>query len=379
MKTIENIFFVFVLWLLSGGAATGQDLQFSQFYQLPAAINPAYVSVPSGTRLSVGCRRQWAEVQSGLTGLMADATMRIAQAGKSHPGRSTHSGLGMGIQAMQADEPFFGYKIQEVSGQIGAFVGDPEVVTFHLGLCSTWGQRYVDFGKMIFSGQLDPVFGISNPGSFVPPPTDRVTTFTWGGGLAVRGQFPVKKLQIPYGIGLALRQGTGSREVSFFGAPGSLPLARQLTTHLTFSIPLTEKFRDVTAWYLSPMLRYDLAGSNNGKKPLQRGMGGVLAQHDRVTFGSLLSFNRKPETGQNSTALVLVLGGNVPLGESATMSVTYNYEAPLKGLGISATNGAHEITAVFDLPGSPLFKGKNSRGRTDCFHFIGKGFRGYLN
>ncbi|MBV6441959.1 MAG: hypothetical protein EPGJADBJ_03653 [Saprospiraceae bacterium] len=377
MKIIGNTLAIFALWLFSGETATSQDLQFSQFFQLPAATNPAYVSVPSGTRLSAGYRRQWGAVQSGLTGLMADAVMRVAQTGK--PGGAVHSGLGLGVQVMQAHEPFFGYKVQEASGQVGAYVGNSESATFHLGLCGTWGQRFIDFDRMVFSGQLDPVFGISNPGAFVPPADDRVTTFTWGGGLAARGQLPVKDMQLPFGAGLALRQWTGSRNVSFAGAPGALPLARLLTAHLTVSVPLTDKYRDVTAWYLTPLMRYDWAGAQDGKKPLQRGMAGMLAQHDRVMFGGIWSFNRRPEAGQNTTALVLVLGGNAGLGGKAALTVTYNYEAPLTGLGIGATNGAHEITVVFDLPGSPVFKEKSKRGRTDCFHFAGKGFRGYLN
>lgn len=377
MKNTQKFKFSLLYFGLFSNFLFAQDLQFSQFFQLPSVVNPAYVSVPSGAQIKLAHRKQWGQVQSGFNGLLADASIRLANAGRQYPNKSIQTGLGMGIQVLQSKEPTFGYKEQEAAAQIGAFVGDAERITLHAGLCGTLGRRSVNFDQLVFSGQLDPVFGISNPSNFNAPANHLVETFTVGAGLAVRGQLSGKKVDVPYGLGLAIRQLAGSRDVSFLGNPSAL-LARVICIHGSISVPMNREFRSISAWYLSPMFRYDWAGYDSWKMPLGRGMAGLMMQRDFVRFGGLLAFNRRPDSGQNTSSLLMVLGGDIPVGGNK-IQITYNYEAPLKGLGLGASGGAHELSAVFDFPGTVLFSGKSKKRQTRCYQFAGKGFSGMLN
>lgn len=183
-----------------------QSPAFSQFFAFPAAMNPAYVSTVRGVEASAGYRRQWGQLQEGFNTKSAVVAVR-----------SCGAPLGFGAYVNQVSEPFFGYQQQEGGLQVSAFASSPDKkISLHGGLQAGIGQHRVDFARLLFSGRLDPLFGIQNgPSPYFLNDGSKVQTFEVGAGIVARGQIKWRNSDLPASLGFAVQHLAGSRDVSF--------------------------------------------------------------------------------------------------------------------------------------------------------------------
>jgi type IX secretion system PorP/SprF family membrane protein len=353
----------FILWhlLFYTFSLCGQSPVFSQFYGLPAAMNPAYVSTVKGLQFNAGYRRQWGQVQQGFDTRFVNVAVRSCQAP-----------LAFGAYFSDVKEPFLGYRQQEGGIQIGAFVARKKRFSLHGGLQAGIGQHRVDFARLLFSGQLDPVFGIQGPPSaYFLNDGSRVQTFEIGAGTVGRGLLSWRNSDLPASIGFSVYHLAGSRDVSFLRVPHTQ--AKRWTAHGSVTTPITTGLGRKDALYLNWLARYEWESS------LQRGTVGVISQYQEAHIGLLYQWNKKPFTTRNTHGFTFTLGYDFALSDKSRCSIQYAFDGTLGGLGQSSTGGAHEILVTFTLPQSCLFKGKNIFGNTDCFDFQGKGYRRFLN
>ena len=358
MKQICTFLIFFLFFCLQ---STAQAPTFSQFYGFPAAMNPAYVSAIKGAQVNTGYRRQWGQLQSGFD-------TKSIQMGI----RSCNAALAFGGYFNQVDEPFFGYRQQEGGLQVGTFVPIQEQFSLHLGMQAGMGGHRVNFDQLIFSGQLDPVFGVQGPpSSYFLNDGQRIETYEIGGGIVGRGLLSWRNSDLPASAGVAVHHLAGSRDVSFLRVPHTQ--ARRWTVHGSLTTPVITGIGKKDALYLNWVARYEL------ENVLRRTAVGVICQYEAAHIGFIYQWNKNPATIRNTNGLTLTIGGDFELGRNAVCSVMYAYDGALGGLGQTATGGAHEIVAIFTLPNACVFKGRNNRGRTDCFDFSGKGYRKFLN
>lgn len=346
---------------------SSQTTTFSQFYNLRTALNPAYVSAAEGVEVLAGYRRQWGQVQGGFQTAYAAAAVR-----------SCHLPLAFGAYASDLHEPFFGYRQQEMGAQLGGFFGPGgDEWSMHAGAQAGLGQHRVDYDRLVFSSQLDPLFGqVGSPVPFFQSDGSRVQTFDMGLGGVLRGPLKVgKKYALPASVGFAIHHLVGGQDVSFLRL-GQGQVTRY-TTHLAIAFPVSNHFRTETVLYVNTLLRMEWESA------LQRSTAGLIFQYDAVNFGLLYQSNRNPLALRNTNTLSLVLGGHFPLGKAAQCRLQYSFDGALSGLGQAASGGAHELTATFVFPGACVLRGINDqgrgrRGKTNCFQFAGQGYSGFF-
>lgn len=355
-----NLQSLFVLALLSTTNLGAQAPSFSQFYAHPPSLNPAYVSASPGVKLSTGYRRQWGQIQGGLQTAFAAASVRTC----ALP-------LGFGVYASDVGESYFNYRQQEAGFQFGGFFGSAERWSLHGALQAGVGQLRVDYDKLLFSGQLDPVFGVQgNSQPFLQQDGSRVQSFDLGAGAVFRSRAKIGGREWPLSIGAVVHQFGGSRNVSFERLQYTRP--RRITAHGAVTIPVSGNFLNKTVLYLNLLGRFEWESS------LQRSTIGLISQYDAAHFGLLYQYNHYPVAFGNTHALTLCIGTDFSLG-NAQCTLQYGFDGALSGLDQTASGGAHELMATFQFDKACVFKGLNSRkrGRTNCYHFAGKGYRGF--
>ncbi len=358
MKQYTLFFWFF--WLFCN-STSAQSPVFSQFYAFPTAMNPAYVSAIQGAEVSTGYRRQWGQLQTGLH-------TKALQAGI----RTCNVPLAFGGYYTQVNETYFGYSRREGGLQVGAFVPVQERFSLHGGLQAGLGSHQVGYQELLFTGQLDPVFGqVSVPSTYFSGDGTRVETYEIGAGVVGRGQFSWRNSDLPASLGMSVHHLAGSRDVSFLRVPGKQ--SRRWTAHGSITTPIVSGIGRKDALYLNWVARYEFESS------LRRTSLGVICQYDAVHIGGMYQWNKKPVSIRNTNGLSLVLGGDFRLRQGSHFTLQYAYDGALGGLGQAATQGAHELVVVFVFPQNCIFKERNKRGSTDCFYFSGKGYRRFLN
>lgn len=361
MKALIILVIACLLTIFNLSSLGAQAPSFSQFFSIPNMLNPGYVSVVQGVEISAGYRRQWGQLQEGFNTKAATVAVR-----------SCGAPLAFGGYVKNVSEPFFGYSQQEGGLQVSAFVSPFEKLSVHGGLQAGIGQHRVDFARLLFSGQLDPLFGVqSGPSPYFMNDGSKVEIFEVGAGLVVRGQIEWRNNILPASLGFATHHLGGSRDVSFLRLENTQ--SRLFILHGSITTPVTGGILQNDVLYLNWLARFEWEST------LHRGTTGVIFQYESTNLGLLYQWNRSPFIARNTNALTLSIGFGFKMGDKTNCVLQYAFDGTLSGLQQSSTGGAHELIAVFTFPQYCIFKGSNKRGKTDCFHFSGKGYRPFLN
>ncbi|MCS7073574.1 MAG: PorP/SprF family type IX secretion system membrane protein, partial [Bacteroidia bacterium] len=143
-----------LLWLVGWGGAWAQDPQFSQFYSNQVMINPAFTGAAQGPRVAMNYRRQWSAIP-GYYRTYAFAYDQPVNFGK------TRHGLGLSFMADQAGEGNLTKLDVNLCYSYQLDINDNNVVRF--GLAGGIQQASIDFFKLRFGDQINPVSGFVNP------------------------------------------------------------------------------------------------------------------------------------------------------------------------------------------------------------------------
>ena len=359
---MHNLYFLCVFALLPMTCLLGQSASFSQFYAHRPSLNPAYVSATTGMEFSAGFRRQWGQIQDGLQTSFAAASFRTC----ALP-------LGFGVYASDIRESYFNFRQQEAGVQFGGFIGAPKRWSLHGALQAGMGTDRVDYDKLVFSGQLDPVFGIQGTSDpFWQQAGGQVEHFDLGAGMVFRSSARIGRRDWPWSAGAAVHHAGGSRNVGFENTDYSRP--PRITTHMAATLPVSGQYMRKAVLYLHVLGRLEWQSA------LQRSTAGLIAQYQGAHLGLLYQYNQSPLNFGNTNALTITLGTDFKLGD-ADCTLQYGFDGALSGLDHTASGGAHELTLNFRFDKACVLSGLGSstknRGRTSCFQFAGKGYRGF--
>lgn len=163
-----NRILILPLLLMSLLSAKGwsQDATFSQFYNNKLRFNPAYAGVAPGIRANVNYRNQWRNIPGLMNNTNFTLDIGIPKIGGI--------GGGLGLMFNQDTEGEGMLKTQELAlaGSIRMRTwdwGSYSSFVFVGGQVSRFSQR-IDWDKLVFTNQLDPIYGKLNA-SGVPQPT----------------------------------------------------------------------------------------------------------------------------------------------------------------------------------------------------------------
>ncbi len=339
-----------ILWVIAfiTGAVcslNAQDPVFSQFYSTPLAMNPAFAGTTYAPRLSLAYRNQWPSISDD--GKNAYVTY-AASYDQFVPG--LNSGFGLVVLSDNAGGGLL--KMTNVAASYGYRVDVNEDFHLKLGVEAGARQTSVDWNRLVFLDQLNPVtgavdpFGNPNPTNEVRPDNLARTVFDVGAGmLAYSDKF--------YG-GFALHHLTTPNE-GFLDTDAGLTegLPMRISVHAGAQFIVKEGNKRKAPTFVSPGILF--------VKQADQGQLNVGAYYN---FGLVFAGSWYRHTFGNADAVIALFGLQYNV-----LKIGYSYDFTVSSL--ATTGGSHEVSLVVNLDQSERYRHKRYAERyNDCFRIF---------
>ncbi len=347
-----------ILGILLFLPASGQDINYSQYFSTPLYYNPAFTGLNTGLRGRFTFRDQWPTLPVDIKSYYFSADI----GDRNLPGAG---GIGLMIQS---DNPGYGLiNNLQAALTIGVRIPMTSFMIAQVGVKAAVVQRLVNWDELVFSDQLDPKYGNIYQTGFIPPDADKrvFPDFAAGGIL----QFLSPAGNINGNIGFACDH--IFRPDQAFLSNASAPLPRKWVAHGDLVIS--------SGYSSSSFYR-------SSDEPLKLNIG--FLYQNQAKFNSLevglnmLKFNiylggwyKSTLTGNTGTSIVLLAGYRYVFAPDMSIKFIYSYDLQVSK-SLAGTGGAHEISLVLEFDQLSLFGGGGGSGRGG---FIpgGAGRRGY--
>ena len=368
-------FLLLAIQLLYCSTVKAQDPVLSQFFANRSYLNPAFTGLEDGLQIGATARNQWFAADRGYSFVTTTAEWQEPL---------WNSGFGVAISHAQE-----GLAPLEASsaGLMYSYVIPGARSNWHFGLKYSLNQRRLDWSKLTFSDQLDPVFG-NIYASAVAPGKESILFHDFSFGAVRRWDSLTRsnrknKYSWRSHIGLAIHHlaslfGDGPDE-SFLQTGSEVPA--RITRHGGTIIPL--EFlqgvgRRITR---SPNFRFETQGPNplNLGKSLTLFSGGLYVIFlNQFTVGTMYH-SRAPLAGAKHTNAMSISAGfsSQPQGKKKdNFYLGLSVDVNTSGLGIRSNN-IYELNLRYAFRGMKTFgeRGqgngrKRPRGKSlDCPHF----------
>lgn len=169
-RILRFIFFVGLLPVLS--VVKAQDPEFSQFYANPLYLNPAMTGTAECARINLNYRNQWPSLTKAFITYNISYDQYISSANSGFGVLVMNDRQGDGALNITMASLFYSYNLQVTDGLFIRF-----------GVKGTYYQERLDWDKLVFADQIDPVDGSINPVSDQPPPEkSNISTMDFSAG-----------------------------------------------------------------------------------------------------------------------------------------------------------------------------------------------------
>ena len=169
MKPILTAVFLFF-----GAWVSAQDPIFSQFYAMPLQINPGFAGSSFAPRIGVAYRSQWTGFNSAYRTYAASYEQKIDR---------LNSGVGFNLEGDNAGAGIL--KSTRVSAIYAYQLNVTDQLAFKLGVEAGAWQTNLDWEKLTFPDQIDPIGGIGNSTGEIRPDATTQTRFDISAGMLV--------------------------------------------------------------------------------------------------------------------------------------------------------------------------------------------------
>jgi len=315
--------------------AQAQDAQFTQYYNAPQYLNPAFTGTGMDTRFGANYRLQWPGLGSPYKNysVWADHNLLAVKSGIGMLIR--HDAVGKtGISSTDVD---FSYAYQVDLGEEWAF---------RAGLQMGFGVRAIDYQQLVFGDQLDANGSTGN--ASVDPLANagrnsKLYPDISAGGILFNDKFYV---------GLSAYH-LNSPNMSFMDG-GIDELPTKISVHGGYTIDLQDsRHKDAPKRQIIPNAQFRLQG-NSAQLDV-----GAYAKWEPFMFGLMyrgVPFNKYDNTVTGSEAISIM--GGIHYND---LTFGYSYDYTLSGLGFSNARGVHEISIIYEILANPknLRRGKS--------------------
>ncbi len=347
MKTLKiYIFFICAIFLAHNAQA--QDPLFSQFYNVPGYYNPAVVGLSPGLRARLAVRDQW----SKLPGELRNYNFSLDFAERNIPGSG-----GIGLVVMN-DNAGLGYmKTSMVGLSTAVRINLQENMVTQVGITTSFVQKSINWDNLVFSDQLDPIYGNIYETSFLAPNTGNIfyPDFTAGG--VFRFTETTSTFSSIMGtFGLAVHHLFRPNE-SFLSLTSPLPRKLVITGDFIFEIdgnsggPYFKRNQNSNKFKFNPGFIYE------SQADFRTYALGVNVLKSAIYTG--VWFRNRTTDLVRSNDLILLLGINATISENTRMKINYSYDFVLSEIR-PGTGASHEVTLTFELDSFKIFANKDS-------------------
>lgn len=349
MKT-TRIYLLIILAALISSFAQAQDPLFSQFYNNPVYYNPGAVGLTPGLRARFTVRDQWPELPADLR----NYTFSMDFAERNIPGSG---GLGL---MMMSDNAGSGYmKTSTVGLSTAVRVPLQENMVAQLGIMTSFVQKRLNWDNLVFTDQLDPVYGNIYESSFQEPTSGDVVypDFSTGGVFRFT-ESSTTFSSIQGTFGLAVHHLFRPNE-SFLGLTSPLPRKVVVTGDMVFEIdgdsdgPYFQRDGKKNTFKINPGFIYE---SQADFKTYMIGLNLLKS----AIYSGVWFRNRTSELAK-SNDLIFMLGINAPFTSQTRMKINYTYDFVMTEIR-TATGCSHEISITIELDDFNMFKRNSGSG-----------------
>ena len=387
---ITNLWLALAAIVLSVGTICAQDPSFSQFYANRVYLNPGFVGLESGLTVSGVSRIQWLNVDRGFKTYGFTLETQLP-----------HVRLGLGLHVLSNTEGIGNLSTNQ-GGLVLSYTIPGERDNIHFGMEARLVQKSIDWDQLIFSDQIDPIYGVVNATNLIPA-HDNVLYGDFDFGVVwrhvskqlvrsksiqrIRSQLGVSFHHLPY-----LISNSAKGNDSFLNR--DTRIAPRTTIHGGLIIPITFLNSSALDIAISPNIKLDMQGYQfmSFRENL---VVGTVGFYTGVSFvsASLYTLISNFYTGilyQNRTfapnaihtdAFILTVGAYTNLGKSnnkqQSPALFFGISADLNATGVGPAAGSvFEFTFRYRFLTNANFfsgpkKGRGKRNRVlDCKSFF---------
>lgn len=339
-------------------AASGQDANYTQFYNNPVYYNPANAALGDGMNIHTSYRKLWPGIDEGFRNCMI--TFDIAEPSLNGGlGFIVHSGdEGAGKIRENAVGAMYSYRLPVIKRKF----------YLQMGLQATAVEKRLNEEGLVFSDQLDPLYGNVYQTSFQGVNNERVIYPDFATGITGRfniGEFANGKARTTNIVGVSFSHITRPDE-SFLGLDSKKPV--KIVAHASSVIPLNSQFRsNQRKISVSPGLLYE---NQDMFETFTFGFNFLI---DPIYAGVWFRNRNIKLSADNYDAVMLLVGVKHELNRNLKMNFGYSYDVTTSKLA-SATAGSHEITISLSFKDLTLFGNRTptlrqrATGARECYH-----------
>ncbi|MCB9194922.1 MAG: PorP/SprF family type IX secretion system membrane protein [Flavobacteriales bacterium] len=315
-----------------------QDPNFSQFFMNSIYYNPGLTGINDGVRFGSSYRNLWQPIPSKFN----SGTVSIDGAGINK--------MGLGLLASYDIEGEGKLRTTALSGNYSYRVVESRNIRFQLGINGQYIRKQVDWTQLVFSDQLDEVFGNVYSSSFIIPSMNvtQYVDFGAGGALSFNAGLGEGRngKNMTGTVGLAVHHLAQPTDAFIGGGGGYLP--RKLVVHGELKIV-------APSFLYAPALIYEhqsnmstfQAGLNFSKVNM---FAGIWFRNQTFAFSPQkydsfifnIGITRKAEKGNSK------------------LRMGYSYDFTVSRLKTSSF-GTHELALTYEWGDKVLFKGLAGR------------------
>ncbi|MEO1259470.1 MAG: PorP/SprF family type IX secretion system membrane protein [Bacteroidota bacterium] len=324
MKVIFLFMVIALPWSIQA-----QDPVFTQFYTSRFNLNPALVGGDAAFSARVHYRRQWHQVPGGFETYAASLEFFIPSIG-----------VGIAPFVLKDEEGTGNFRTVNYGSAFSVEVPLSSGITAHGGIRASVVEKSANLDGVIFSDQLDPVYGSIYPTN--APLTGEMIRFPeLGWGTAIRGKFDYFHETAFFNAGVA-----GSRIFPSDDALSGLgeTTKTRFSIHLGGTLPIwiTHKGSKKTYFYYAPQFRYEQQQSIN---IFSAGSYFVYRTFFLGAFIHRTNFNVF-DNKKHTNAYVLHLGVE-PINKKNSVRVEYSFDINSSGINARLGGGVHELSLVY--------------------------------
>ena len=316
---------LFIAILFSYTVASAQDPIFSQFYAMPLQLNPGFAGSANGPRVGMAYRNQWTGFNNAY---------RTYAAFYEQSFERLNSGIGFSAEGDDAGNGIF--KTSKFAATYAYRLQVNDDIALKLGVEAGVRQTTLDWEKLTFPDQIDPLNGISYDSEEIRPDAANKASLDISTGMLV--------LSEKFYLGVALNHLNTPNE--------SLLLTND---NLYRGLPLRYTVHGGTEWvvkggnkarpssFISPNF---LFVSQGPYKQLNLGAYG--------SFGSIYTGAWFRHTFRNADAVILLAGF-----KEGVLKIGISYDIPVSGL-------AGQAGGTYELSVGLLFNKEKRPDLNDC-------------
>jgi len=309
-----------------------QDPSFSQIDNTLSYYHASHTSLNSGYGMNTAFRRQWSQIPGGFNTMWMNGSFCPKDKATSFGLNFLNDVEGAALIKTQKLDLQFRQKIKM------GFSKTKWLRSFSIGGYLGVSIKSLDWSKLVFSDQIDPVFGIHQNSAQLQPNIENAIFYDCGISVTSNVIFKTQELRIPVTIHTSLNHFYSRGNESLQGLETIYPRLFVLTATGTI-----QKNQFFGTPLLKPSFQLEV------QRTLHRIKFGSLVGYigdesgNSIYFGTYYSTFVNYRYKVNAAAIIPLIGYERSMKQNI-FSIAYSYDVVVKGLNVAAAGGIHEIT-----------------------------------